>query len=106
MTQGVIVYLLGRGEPPQGIEAGSHYQGLSRLRGPGEVEVVVSQPGILELDDAWHFLSSLGCDPIHVLVTRAEPDRLRPLYPLVRLSGVARGAAGPSPAGLPGRVLH
>ena len=104
MTQGVIVYLLGGGGPPTGVEPGTYYQGLSHLKGP--MEVVVSQPGILELDDAWHFLLDRGCEPIHLLVTQAEQDRLTPLYPLVRLTGVARVAAEPLRACANGRVLH
>jgi hypothetical protein len=104
MTQGLIVYLLGGGEPPEGVNPGVHYQALYQPSGP--VEVVVSQSGILELDDAWHYLLGRGCETIHLLVTRAEPDRLRPLYPLVRLTGVARVTEEPSEACLPRRVLH
>ena len=104
MTQGVIVYLLGEGEPPEGLETGAHYQGLRQAT--GAMEVVVSQPGLLELDDAWHFLLSLGCEPIHLLVTMAEHDRLRPLYPLVRLTGVSRLAGESSNPSLQRRVLH
>ncbi len=104
MTQGVIIYLLGGGEPPAGVESGTYYQELSHLTGP--VEVVVSQPGILELDDAWHFLLDRGCEPIHLLVTQAEQDRLNPLYPLIRLTGVARVAAESPRASANGRVLH
>ena len=104
MTQGIIVYLVGGGEPPEGVISATHYQGLSQSGGP--LEIVVSRPGILELDDAWHFLLARGCEPIHLLVTQAEEDRLRPLYPLVRLTGVARLAEDPSGASLHGRVLH
>ena len=104
MKQGLIVYLMGGGEPPAGVTPGTHYQGLRHLTGP--TEVVVTQPGILELDDAWHFLLSLGCEPIHLLVTMAEHDRLRPLYPLVRLTGVSRMAEEPSNPSLQRRVLH
>ena len=104
MKRGIIIYVLGSGEPPAGLNPGTLYQGLSQPAGP--LEVVVSQPGILELDEAWHFLLSLGCDPIHLLVAMAEPDRLRPLYPLVRLTGVSRGVQEPVAASLPGRVLH
>jgi len=105
MTQGVIIYLLGGGEPPAGVEPGTYYQELSHLTGP--MEVVVSQPGILELDDAWHFLLDRGCKPIHLSVTQAEQDRLRPLYPLVRLTGVDRVGQDPSGACLGHRrVLH
>ncbi|OGP71380.1 MAG: hypothetical protein A2Z73_04205 [Deltaproteobacteria bacterium RBG_13_60_28] len=104
MKQGIIVYLLGGGEPPAGLIAGAHYQGLSHATGP--LAVVVSQPGILELDEARHFLLTQGCETIYLLVTQAEPDRLHPLYPLVRLTGVARVVDDPSPAWGPGRVLH
>jgi hypothetical protein len=105
MTQGIIVYLLGDGEPPEGLNPGTHYQGLRQPTGP--LEIVVSQPGILDLDEAWHFLLTLGCETIHLLVTLAEPHRLRPLYPLVRLTGVARVAADLSGVGRQrGRVLH
>jgi hypothetical protein len=104
MKQGIIIYLLGGGEPPPGVELGTYYPRLSHQGDP--LAVVVSQPGILELDDAWRLLSTLGCDPIHLSVTRAEPDRLHPLYPLVRLSGVARMEQDPPGAHLPGRVLH
>jgi hypothetical protein len=103
MTQGVIIYLLG-GEPPDGLITGTHYQGLRQST--GAMEVVVSQPGVLELDDAWHFLLSLGCETIHLLVTRAEPDRLRPLYPLVRLTGVSRMAGELSNPSWQRRALH
>lgn len=104
MKQGVIVYLLGGGEPPAGVKPGTHYQGLSQPAGP--LEIVVSRQGILELDDAWHFLLARGCEPIHLLVTRAEQDRLRPLYPLVCLSGVARIVEDPSGACLNRRARH
>lgn len=104
MKQGVIVFLMGGGEPPEGVMPGTLYQGFGQPTGP--TEVLVSQPGILELDDAWHFLLARGCEPIHLLVTHAEQDRLRPLYPLVRLSGVARVAADPSGVCENGRVLH
>jgi hypothetical protein len=104
MKQGVIVYLLGGGEPPPGVEPGTHYQGLRQPAGP--LEVVVSRQGILELDDAWHFLLHLGCDPIHLLITQPEQDRLRPLYPLVRLSDVSRVVADSSRACWQGGTLH
>ncbi|MGP8050820.1 MAG: hypothetical protein ACLPYB_09430 [Desulfobaccales bacterium] len=103
MTQGVIIFLLG-GEPPDGLKAGTRYQGLSLPTGP--MEVVVSQPGVLELDDAWHFLLRLGCESIHLLVTTPEHDHLRLICPSVRLTGVARVAEDPSGACLHGRVLH
>jgi hypothetical protein len=104
MTQGIILYLLGGGEPPEGVIPATHYRGLSQSGAP--LEVVVSQPGIMELDDAWHFLLARGCEPIRLLVAQAEQDRLRPLYPLVRLTGVARVTEELSGACLHGRVLH
>jgi len=103
MTQGVIIYVLGE-KAPEGLQTGTHYPGLRQLT--GSLEVVVSQPGVLELDEAWHFLLSLGCATIHLLVTTAEHDHLRPLYPLVRLTGVNR-VAGESPTpSWSRRVLH
>ena len=104
MKQGIIVYLLGGGEPPAGVKPGLHFQGLSQAADP--MEIVVSQPGVLELDEAWHFLLTRKCAPIHLLITRAEEDRLRPLYPLVRLTDVARLTVDPSGAVKHGRVLH
>jgi hypothetical protein len=104
MTQGVIVYLLAGVEPPEGVNPGTLYQRLRQPAGP--LEVVVSQPGILELDDAWHFLLARGCEPIHLLVALAKPDRLYPLYPLVRLTGVSRMVEDPANASLQRRVLH
>jgi hypothetical protein len=102
MKQGIIVYLLGEGEPPEGLNPGVHYHGLSQPTGP--LEVVVSMPGTLELDDAWHFLLTLGCESIHLLVTMAEHEQLRPLYPLVRLTGIIRAGEKPYGACLPGRA--
>jgi len=104
MTQGIIVYVLGGGEPPEGVIPATHYQGFSQAGTP--LEIMVSRPGILELDDAWHFLLARGCEPIHLLVVQGEPERLRPLYPLVRLAGVARRAETLSGVGSPGRTLH
>jgi hypothetical protein len=104
MKQGIILYLLGGGELPDGVEPGNHYQVLSHPTGP--MEFVVSRPGTLELDDAWHFLLNLGCETIHLLVALADHGRLRLLNPLVRLSDLAWLTADPSEAGLPRRVLH
>jgi hypothetical protein len=104
MKPGIIVYLLGEGEPPEGLNPGVHYQGFSQASGP--LEVVISMPGTLELDDAWHFLLTLGCEPIHLLVTAVEHEQLRPLYPLVRLTGVMRLGGKPSGARFAGEALH
>lgn len=104
MTQGVIIHLLGEEAPPEGLKTGTHYQGLSQF--DEAMEVVVSQPGILELDDAWHFLLNLGCEPIHLLVALAENDRLRPLYPMVRLTGVARVTEDSFRTNIQGGALH
>jgi hypothetical protein len=103
MTPGVIIYVLG-GNAPDGLQTGAHYQVL--CQSTGSMEVVVSQPGVLELDDAWHFLLSLGCEPIHLLVTTTEHDRLRPLYPSVRLTGVSRMAEESLNPSWQRRVLH
>jgi len=103
MTQGVIIYVLSE-KASEGLQTGTHYPGLRQLT--GALEVVVSQPGVLELDEAWHCLLGLGCDTIHLLVTTAEHDRLRPLYPLVRLTGVNRVAGESLAPSCPGRVYH
>lgn len=103
MTQGVIIYVLGE-KTPEGLQTGAHYPGLRQLT--GNMEVVVSQAGVLELDEAWHFLLSLGCEPIHLLVASAEHNHLRPLYPLVRLTGVSRMVENPTTASWQRRVLH
>jgi hypothetical protein len=104
MKQGIILYLLAGGELPDGVEPGTHYQVLSHPAGP--MEFVVSRQGTLELDDAWHFLLSLGCEKIDLLVTLADHGRLRLLYPRVRLSDLAWLMEEPSEAGLQRRVLH
>jgi hypothetical protein len=57
MKQGIILYVMGGGDLPEGLTAGTFYQGLRHPTGP--LEIVVSQPGILELNDAWHFLVNL-----------------------------------------------
>lgn len=88
MKQGIIIYLLGGGIMPEGVDIGACYQGLSTPMGP--LEVVISQPGKLELDTAWHSLLKKGCEPIHLLVAQSDNNRLHPIYPLVRLRDVAR----------------
>jgi hypothetical protein len=104
MKRGLIVYLLGGGELPEGCEAGAHCQVMGQPA--GHMEIVISQPGFLELDDAWHFLLTEGCEIIHLLVAQAEQNYLQPLYPLVPLTGVTRLGPGPSGACANRRVLQ
>jgi hypothetical protein len=93
MAQGVIIFLPGGEDPPDGLKIGAHYQGLCLSKGP--LEVVVAQPGVLELYEAWQFLLNLACDNVHLLITKAEHDSLRALSPLVRLTSTVRVPEGP-----------
>jgi len=104
MKRGLIVYLLGGGELPEGFEPEAHCRVMGQPA--GHLEIVISQPGSLELDEAWHFLLSAGCQIIHLLVAQAEHNHLQPLYPPVRLTGVTRVGPGPSGACADRRVLQ
>jgi hypothetical protein len=103
MKSGIIVYVLGGGEPPHHLEAGGD-PGWTPPAGP--TEVVVSRAGCLELDDAWHLLLDRGCDPIHLMVVLTQAEGLQPLYPVVRLTGVDRVLPEAPGHHRAGRVLH
>jgi hypothetical protein len=104
MKSGIIVYVLGGGEPPHSLESDCTAPGWTPLAGP--TEVVVSRAGCLDLDDAWHLLLARGCDPIHLMVVQAQVQGVQPLYPLVRLTGVDRMVAEAPSNCRTGRVLH
>jgi len=104
MKQGMIIYLLGGGMLPEGIDVGACYQGLSTPTGP--LEIVISQPGKLELDTAWHSLLKRGCEPIHLLVAQTDHNRLQPICPLIRLTDVARVTGDLRKIHLPKQTLH
>jgi hypothetical protein len=103
MTQGVIIYVLGE-KVPDDLQTRTHYPRWRQLT--GALEVVVFQAGGPEVDGARHFLLSLGCDTIHLLVATAERDQLHPLSPLVRLTGVSRMARALWPPSRPWRMRH
>jgi hypothetical protein len=88
MRSGLIVYLVGDGELPEGVDLA----GLCNEMGfPADrVELVGSQQGFYEVEDAWHYLFTKGYGNIQLLVAQRDQDRLRPLnvrQPLLRLSG-------------------
>jgi hypothetical protein len=85
MKSGLIVYLVGGAELPEGFDlAGS----CLKIGFPADrVELVGSGQGFFEVNDAWHFLFTRGYGDIKLLVAETEHDVLRPLRPLVRLSG-------------------
>jgi len=88
MRSGLIVYLVGDGELPEG----ANLAGLCRDMGfPADrVELVGSRQGFYEVEDAWHYLFTKGYGNIQLLVAQRDQDRLRPLnlrQPLLRLSG-------------------
>jgi hypothetical protein len=85
MKSGLIVYLAGGTELPEGFDV----KGQCRALGyPADrVELVGSRQGFPEVNDAWHYLFTRGCGDIKLLVAQAEPGRLQPLSAPVRLTG-------------------
>ena len=85
MKRGLIVYLAGGAELPEG------YDLLRDCRALGftadRVELVGARQGFYAVDDAWHYLFTQGCGDIKLLVAQAEQNCLRPVHPPVRLSG-------------------
>jgi hypothetical protein len=51
------------------------------------VELVGSKQGFFEVEDAWHHLFTKGYGDVKLLVAQPEQKGLRPIHPLVRLSG-------------------
>ena len=85
MKSGLIVYLVGGAELPEDFDLA----GCCREIGfPSDrVELVSSQQGFFEVDDAWHYLFTKGYGDIKLLVAQTDQQCLRPIHPLVRLSG-------------------
>ena len=85
MKSGLIVYLVGGAELPEGFDLASCCKqiGFSADR----VELVGSQQGFLDVDDAWHYLFTKGYGDIKLLVAQTDHHCLRAIHPLVRLSG-------------------
>ncbi len=85
MRSGLIVYLVGEGELPEGFDLAS---GCKEMGFPADrVELVGSRQGFFEVNDAWHYLFTKGYGNIKLLVAQTDQKCLRPLSPLVRLSG-------------------
>ena len=85
MKSGLIVYLTGGAELPEGFDLLSHCRELGFTA--DRVEMVGSRQGFFEVNDAWHHLFIKGCGDIKLLVAQAEPNGLQALHPPVRLSG-------------------
>jgi urease beta subunit len=85
MKSGLIVYLTGGTELPEGFDLAS----LCREMGftADRVELVGSRQGFFEVNDAWHYLFTRGYGDIRLLVAQSDQTRLQPLHPPVRLSG-------------------
>ena len=85
MKSGLIVYLAGGAELPEGFDLASHCREMGFTA--DRVELVGSQQGFYEVNDAWHHLFTRGCGDIKLLVAQAGPNCLQPVHPPVRLSG-------------------
>jgi hypothetical protein len=85
MRSGLIVYLVGDAELPEGLDLA----GLCKEMGfsADRVELVGSRQGFFEVNDAWHYLFTKGYGDIKLLVAQREQEHLQALRPLLRLSG-------------------
>ena len=88
MKSGLIVYLVGGAELPEGFDLANNCRemGFSVDR----VELVGSLEGFFNVEDAWHHLYTKGYGDIKLLVAQRDQNRLQPLHPqqpLLRLSG-------------------
>lgn len=85
MRSGLIVYLVGGAELPEGFDLASL---CKEIGFPADrVELVGSRQGFFEVDDAWHYLFTRGYGDIKLLVAQTDQKCLWALHPLVRLSG-------------------
>jgi len=84
MKSGLIVYLVGGAELPEGFDLVSHCREIGF---PADrVELVGSPEGFLEVEDAWHHLFTRGYGDIKLLVAQTDQTCLQPINS-VRLSG-------------------
>ena len=85
MKSGLIVYLVGGAELPEGFDLAGR---CKEIGFPADrVALVGSRQGFFEVDDAWHHLLTKGYGDIKLLVAQTEANGLQPLHPPVRLSG-------------------
>ena len=85
MKSGLIVYLAGGTELPEGFDLLSHCREMGFT--VDRVGLVGSRQGFYEVNDAWHYLFTKGCGVIKLLVAQADHNCLQPVHPPVRLSG-------------------
>ncbi len=85
MKSGLIVYLTGGAELPEGFDLLSHCREMGFTA--DRVELVGSRQGFYEVNDAWHYLFTKGFGDIKLLVAQAEQNCLQAVHPPVRLSG-------------------
>ena len=85
MKSGLIVYLAGGAELPEGFDLAGHCREIGFTA--DRVELVGSRQGFFEVSDAWHHLFTRGYGDIKLLVAQSDQKRLQPLHPPVRLSG-------------------
>jgi hypothetical protein len=85
MRSGLIVYLVGGAELPEGFDLASCCKEIGFTA--DRVELVGSGQGFYDVEDAWHHLFIKGYGDIKLLVAQADQNCLRPIHPLVRLSG-------------------
>jgi hypothetical protein len=85
MKSGLIVYLTGGAELPEGFDLANHCRELGFIA--DRVELVGARQGFYEVSDAWHHLFTQGCGAIKLLVAQADQNHLHAVHPPVRLSG-------------------
>jgi hypothetical protein len=85
MKSGLIVYLAGGAELPEGFDLLNHCREMGFTA--DRVEMVGSGQGFYEVNDAWHYLFTKGYGDIKLLVAQADQNCLQPVHPPVRLSG-------------------
>ena len=85
MKSGLIVYLVGGAEFPEGFDLASCCKEIGFTA--DRVELVGSGQGFYDVEDAWHHLFIKGYGDIKLLVAQRDQNCLRPIHPLVRLSG-------------------
>jgi len=85
MKSGLIVYLVGGAELPEEFDLAGC---CKRIGFPADrVELVGARQGFYEVEEAWHHLITKGYGNIQLLVAQTDQKCLRPIHPLVRLSG-------------------
>jgi hypothetical protein len=85
MKSGVIVYLVGGAELPEGLDLAGQCRALGLKA--DRVEFVGPPEGFFAVEDAWHHLFTKGYRDIQLLVAQAQEACLRPIHPLLRLNG-------------------